>query len=55
MVFHNINFYSTTLISDERYQHISMPSWYRPLHSRFSSVIFQTFWPWVFCRPPAYR
>ena len=38
MVFHNINFYSTTLISDERYQHISMPSWYRPLHSRFSSV-----------------
>ncbi len=26
MVFHNINFYSTTLISDERYQHISMPS-----------------------------
>ena len=29
MVFHNINFYSTTLISDERYQHISIDPYIR--------------------------
>ena len=41
MVFHNINFYSTTLISDERYRHISMPSWYRPYIRGFRQSYFK--------------
>ncbi len=40
MDFHNINSYSSTLTTHLSCQRISTSSWSRPVHSRFSSVIY---------------